>query len=213
MSEFDVFELLDWVESFNSSKDVYGKLAIRDRIHSALTKKVLGEISHPLTEAINMFSGSNENIDWYSIESVAGLEDYVRVVGFSLPIPGTSIIVEGQPILITEENNNKYKKVIRFVLPTKLIASDNVDLLASFVADLSAIAAISTDRDMENLLKSYLYNNLQRLTDSPFYYKILDKATKPSEAFGFNISDLNDEQVKSLFLLGPRFDENEGKVN
>lgn len=213
MSEFDVFELLDWVESFNSSKDIFGKLLIRDRIHAALSQKVLGEIAHPLTEAINTFSGVNDFIDWSSIEIIPGLDDYVRVVGFSSPSPGSSIVIDGQTIAVTEDNSTKFRKVVCFVLPVKLINSERVDSLINFIRDLSAIANMSSDRDMENLLKAYLYNNLERLTDSPIYYKIMDKATKPNEAFGFDITNLEDEQIKSLFLLGPTFNDSEGKTH
>lgn len=177
-------------------------LDFREYTYVTLTREAIQLFGPILTKAVNRYLNNTTEIDWTTIEVLTGLEGYVRVTGFSLPPLGAKINVQGNEILIDKDNVYSYKQVIRFVLPVKLIDNEDGDSLVAFIRDLSAIAAVATDVEIENILKEYYFDDMKDLTSNDSYHKMLDRATKPKEVLGFDAADLTDSQITALHMYG-----------
>lgn len=177
-------------------------LDFREHTYVTLTREAIQLFGPILTKAVNRYLNNTAEIDWTTIEVLTGLEGYVRVTGFSLPPLGAKINVQGNEILIDKDNVYSYKQVIRFVLPVKLIDNEDGDSLVAFIRDLSAIAAVATDVEIENILKEYYFDDMKDLTSNDSYHKMLDRATKPKEVLGFDAADLTDSQITALHMYG-----------
>lgn len=177
-------------------------LDFREHTYSMLTREAIKLFGPTLTGAANRYLNNTAEIDWTAIELIDTLEGYVRVIGFFLPTIGSTITVEGKEVHIDKDNVYLYKQVIRLVLPIKLIESGNLDRLAMFIKDLSAIAAVATELEIENILKEYYFDDMKDLTSSNSYYKMLDRVTKPKEVMGFEVTGLTDSQIAALHMYG-----------
>ncbi len=177
-------------------------LDFREYTYSMLTREAIKLFGPTLTGAVSHYLNSTAEIDWTAIEPVNTLEGYVRVTGFTLPTIGSIITVEGKEVHIDKDNVYRYKQIIRFVLPIKLIESGNRNRLVAFIKDLSAIAAVATELEIENILKEYYFDEMKDLTSSNSYYKMLDRVTKPKEVMGFEATSLTDSQIAALHMYG-----------
>lgn len=177
-------------------------LDFREYTYSMLTREAIQLFGPTLTGAVNHYLNNTAEIDWTAIEPVNTLEGYVRVTGFSLPAIGSTITVEGKEVHIDKDNVYRYKQVIRFVLPIKLIESGNRNQLVAFIKDLSAIAAVATELEIENILKEYYFDDMKDLTSNNSYHKMLDRVTKPKEVMGFEATGLTDSQIAALHMYG-----------
>lgn len=177
-------------------------LDFREYTYSMLTREAIKLFEPTLTDAVSHYLNSTSEIDWTAIEPVNTLEGYVRVTGFTLPTIGSIITVEGKEVHIDKDNVYRYKQIIRFVLPIKLIESGNRNRLVAFIKDLSAIAAVATELEIENILKEYYFDEMKDLTSSNSYHKMLDRVTKPKEVMGFEATSLTDSQIAALHMYG-----------
>lgn len=177
-------------------------LDFREYTYSMLTREAIKLFGPTLTGAVSHYLNSTSEIDWTAIEPVNTLEGYVRVTGFTLPTIGSIITVEGKEVHIDKDNVYRYKQIIRFVLPIKLIESGNRNRLVAFIKDLSAIAAVATELEIENILKEYYFDEMKDLTSSNSYHKMLDRVTKPKEVMGFEATSLTDSQIAALHMYG-----------
>lgn len=177
-------------------------LDFREYTYSMLTREAIKLFGPTLTGAVSHYLNSTAEIDWTAIEPVNMLEGYVRVTGFTLPTIGSIITVEGKEVHIDKDNVYRYKQIIRFVLPIKLIESGNRNRLVAFIKDLSAIAAVATELEIENILKEYYFDEMKDLTSSNSYHKMLDRVTKPKEVMGFEATSLTDSQIAALHMYG-----------
>ncbi len=177
-----------------------GILDFREYTYSMLTREAIKLFGPTLTDAVSHYLNSTSEIDWTAIEPVNTLEGYVRVTGFTLPTIGSIITVEGKEVHIDKDNVYRYKQIIRFVLPIKLIESGNRNRLVAFIKDLSAIAAVATELEIENILKEYYFDEMKDLTSSNSYHKVLDRVTKPKEVMGFEATSLTDSQIAALHM-------------
>lgn len=159
-------------------------LDYREHTYSMLTREAIKLFGPTLTGAVNRHLNNTAEIYWTAIEPVNTLEGYVRVTGFSLPTIGSILTVEGKKVHIDKDNVYHYKQVIRLVLPIKLIESGNQDRLVVFIKDLSAIAAVATELEIENILKEYYFDGMKDLTSNNSYHKMLDRVTKPKRGNG-----------------------------
>lgn len=193
----DVGDIRRLLEKPTTLQDI---LEFRKRTYTMLTREALALIGPTLTEAVNAYLNNTAGIDWSAIEEVNALDGFVRVTGFSLPSVGTKITVAGNLVEISKENMYSYKQIIRFVLPIRLIESGDVNALVAFVKDLSAIAAIATEPELEHILKEYHSNEMKKLTSNNSYHKVLDRVARPNEVLGFNVVGLTDSQIAALHL-------------
>lgn len=200
MSKIHLQEIVEGIATMDTLEE---RLRYRDEIYSATTAKIINDVSDVLSEALNAYTGNIEAINWSSVEFDQSVAGYIRVTGFTTPSPGMTIQIGGQQILLTEANVKLYKKIIKFVLPLGLVEEGDTAQLTSFIADLSAIASVASEAEIEDLLRNYSYTDTEKLTQTQNYYKILDRVTKPSEVLGFSAANLTDEQISKLHLIAP----------
>ncbi len=190
----------DYIDDDTVPTTLDGLVEYRDFIYSTLTKEIIQLFSERLNEALIDFIPNSPEIDWNTIEKIVSLPKYVRMVGISSPVLGSIAMVDGNKITITEENSRRFKNLVRFIFPVKLLEEGSVSQIASYIKDITYISSIVSERDIENLLMNYDFTRNTPLHDVDGYAKLLDRATKPKEIMGFSTDFLSDEHIKSLFL-------------
>lgn len=188
------------LESDHTLTDV---LEFREQTYAFLTQEAVRLFGRNLTDSVNMYLNSNSIIEWNTVELMPTLDGFVRVMGLTTPSIGAIIDVNGSKITIDENNVTQYKQIIRFVLPIHLLESGSINEMYSFIKDLSSIATVASEKDIEVILKDYYSSNSTKLTLSDFYNRILDKQTRPTKIMDFDVSGLTDEQIASIFSYMP----------
>lgn len=176
-------------------------LDFRDYTYKAMTVDATNIFSLKLTDAVNFYLNSTNPIDWQHIEKVSSLDGFVRVIGASIPSVGETIKVDKEDILITKDNFAQYKQLARFVLPITILETGTSIQIFQFIRDVTAIASLITDIELENILREYSTDGVGELSAHPTYIAMLDKITKPADVLGFDTSNLTDEQIRSLNMF------------
>lgn len=179
-------------------------LDFRESMFNNLTEAAFKSFQVKLTEAVVFYLNltTDHPIQWGTVDKFKGLAGFVVIAGFVLPIIGSEFkISETEIETVTQDNFQKFRHLVRFILPTKLLETGTRLELSNFIRDLTAVIGIASEQDLQQLLKEYNFGEMEALTSHPSYTKLLDKVIKPKEFDGFDISNLTPEQIKKFYLL------------
>lgn len=185
----------------NQQPNLIDIIEFRDATYESITETALMPYREKLSDAVGFFMNITAPIRWTSIEKVRGLDGFVTVMGFVLPEVGSKMKAGEEIIVVTPDNVDKFKSLVRFVIPAKLIEEGTKLQISNFIRDLSAIAAVTSEMDLQTMLKEYRFDGMESLTLHENYNKMLDKATKPRDIAGFDGRDLTDDQIRSAFMF------------
>lgn len=187
-------------EEINSER-ILDLLEERSKIYAQITERVLNSFGDCLTEVIKKYSSEDTDVILRDIQTIDSLNGFVKVEATGWPAVGITIAVDGGQVKIDESNKNLFKRVIRLVLPVKLLITRDVENLVKFATDLSYIIPIASDPDIEKLLKMYYNGPSKTLSDVPSYYLILEKQTRPKTVEDFSTATLSEKQLDALNMF------------
>lgn len=186
------------VKQYASLLDI---LNYRESVYDSLTETAFHSIKQRLSEAMVMLSKNPNPISWVQIEKYNAVDGFVIVAGYTSPLIGTMVSVGGDELIeVTAENATKFRQVLRFTVPMNMLENGTTTQLYTFIRDMAAIVNLAPSHDLEELLREYNSSNMQELTKLVKYTKILDNATKPTDVFGFDGSQLSDEQITKMHI-------------
>jgi len=161
------------------------------------THVILAKIKDKLDTAVQM-TLSTDNVTWQTIERHPQIPNNVNVMGYTRVKVGATIKINGEDVLITEENKNLYTNTVRFVIPVSLLESGTAIQIYNFLRELTEISVMLTEKDLMEILNDPNFDGAKSLYDYPKFANIMEKATRPKTFMDFATDDLTEEQIKSL---------------
>lgn len=171
----------------------------RDYDYAAFSRKIIAMFSEKLTKAVQMQFKFDRDIVWTSVDSFRAVDGYVLVHGTVEVQAGDIITVEGEEILITEDNIRKYHRPLRYVLNARVLQHGSLETLFQHIIFVTELAVNLTDAEIVPALLSGELNNAN-VTDNPVLAPIIEKITRPSVFESFDTQDLTPTQYQSLRL-------------
>lgn len=177
-------------------------LEFRESMYENLTVTAFKPFQSKLSDAVAFFLNVKTPVHWLSIEKLPNVDGFVTVSGFLLAEIGSTVkISPTESVDITPDNFQKFKSLVRFVIPVRLLEEGDKMQILNFIRDLSSISAITPPEELERMLKEFHFDDMTSLTSHESYNKMLEQVTKPKEFDGFNISEFSDEQIKQLHMF------------
>jgi hypothetical protein len=183
-------------------------LEFRDATYSSLTDAAILPYQQKLTTAVSTFLNYDASIVWSDIHTMRQLAGFVTISGHLLPKIGDNVRDENSDMIkITRENLNKFRSMIRFVVPIKLLEIGSVDQVFSFIRELSLMAARLSELELQAILERYDCEDIDAVlshTDCavmpPQIATPSDKINETSAATAFGDNILSDDQATRLKL-------------
>ena len=172
-------------------------LDARELSYMRHTHVILAKIKDKLDTAVQM-TLSTDNVTWQTIERHPQIPNNVNVMGYTRVKVGATIKINGEDVLITEENKNLYTNTVRFVIPVSLLESGTAIQIYNFLRELTEISVMLTEKDLMEILNDPNFDGAKSLYDYPKFANIMEKATRPKTFMDFATDDLTEEQIKSL---------------
>lgn len=182
-------------------------IEFRDATYESITETALLPYREKLSEAVSFFMKITAPIRWTSIEKVRGLDGFVTIMGFVLPELGAKMKVGEDIVEVNPDNVDKFRSMVRFIVPAKLMEEGSRLQIANFIRDLSAIAAVTPELELQTMLREYQFDGMESLTSHENYNKMLDIATRPTDIAGFDGRNLTDDQIRAAFLFSSAVSE------
>lgn len=176
-------------------------LELRAREYDIITKRVFDSFGDCISEAIKQYLLEDSPFKLHDIQTIHGINGFVRITAILSPQLGTSIKVNDKMVEITEQNVNKFKSLTKIVVPIRLIQKKDAKAMAEFAKDLSYILPVASDVDIQKLLTIYNDEQHLKLSDINFYYTLLETKTRPPNVNGFSTGTLTEQQMLSFNLF------------
>lgn len=174
----------------------------RESMYQNLTQTAFKPFESKLSDAVTFFLNTKSPVHWLTVEKLKDIEGFVTISGFVLPEIGSTFKAsETDSVVITPDNFQKFRSLVRFVIPVRLLEEGSKMQILGFIRDLSAISAITPPEELERMLKEFHFDDMVSLTSHESYNKMLDKVTKPKEIDGFDVSEFSDEQIKQMHMF------------
>lgn len=165
----------------------------REVMYDELTQQAFTCVVPKLTRSVNNCIEMTEDIEWISMEYVEDIDGFLRVFGLSS--------------VLDKENNEDIpidaKRMIRLVLPIKLLLDGTEEELTLFIEELGIIAAVAGEEQLRIILTEYHLNDLEKLSNNKNYTDLISNTKKHKLSHGddFDVNLLTDQQLKSLFQM------------
>jgi len=191
------------IDSIDDLEDptLHDILDFRETTYQSLTETALAPFQSKLSEAAAFFLDTNAPTTWTSIETVTGLVGFVTISGYVSPKIGSRVkLGEDDFVEATAENSHMYRSKIRFIVPIKLLETGTKLQLLTFIRELSTIASLVSEQELEQMLKEFYFDDMTSLTSHATYNRMLEQATRPRDVMGFDGTILSDEQITKAHL-------------
>ena len=132
---------MDLIKAILSRNDNYAKAS--DQILDHYTE-FLGAVFEKVSE---IYGDVRVDMKWITVDFHSSSRAFLNFIGVSSYKIGSTIQTpSGEVVYIDEQNADTYRKMIRFLFPTKLIVAYDVDGLVKFIEEYNNLAE-STDID------------------------------------------------------------------
>jgi hypothetical protein len=172
-------------------------LDARELSYMRHTHVILSKIREKLDTAVQMALNTS-NVTWQTVERHPQIPNNVNVMGYNKVTVGTTIPINGEDVLITEENKNLYTNTVRFVIPISLLENGSAIQIYNFLRELTEISVMLTEKDLMDILNDPDFDGARSLYEYPKFANIMEKATRPKTFMDFSTDDLTEEQITAL---------------
>lgn len=170
----------------------------RNVVFSNETQNIFKLCSDTLNTFFKYMVEGKMSTTWFSIDFHPSNQKLINVVAMAKHNVGEILTTEaGEEIYIDEANADNYVRIMRFMLPLKLVEYGDVDALLLFMEEFSEMAYKIPEEEIELLS-----------ADDKFLKDVFSafSSGKPTENKivkynGFDLSELSPEQVQQLKLL------------
>lgn len=148
----------------------------REFAYLTLSQDILDEIGPTVLDAaLEMLNIEDEDVSWEDVQLV---DDVITLVAFVLYRPGDIAITEAkEKVLITEENMDIYKRIIRIGVPLNIAETGTKEDIITFLKNIQATKNANNSNEPDT--------------------KMLEAKMKLTYD-GFDTSDLSDDQLSQL---------------
>jgi hypothetical protein len=171
----------------------------RNGMFRKATRNILVTYSDILDIFFKYVSEAKMTIEWASIDLHPTNDNFLNLVGMAKHNVGEILVTEsGDEIYVDESNVDNYVRAMRFVVPTNLVESRDVDGLLLFMEEFGELSTHMSEMEVEALFSD---DTFLKETFSAFS----DTNHEPPIKFNeFDLTDLSldDHQLQQLRLLG-----------
>lgn len=179
--------------------DLTDLLHARDEAYEKQTSAFFKQI-HTIIAATETFINSNDpliaagSISWEDVNIVE--DNLIHLIGIVEYVPGITLHIDGQHLLLTQDNIEYFTRVIHFTLPLTLVEAANPQQILEY---LEKIKAERNDREGSAEEQEPILNQ------SPIIQSTTTQDTKvltPAEPdrCNFDLDALSEEQLRTLSM-------------
>lgn len=190
--------------------DASSLLHKRDFDFKKATDRIVELFGGSICTAAKFLLRCNKNLIISKIEVKPEIPGYAFIDIMIKPDIGDVVKIDGNEVIVTEENYNLLFHKLNVILPLKALDTNSPYVMYKAIIDVTNIIESSKENLVENLLKydaidlSDIKQNVNtvefQLLNDPEFESLLEILTKPKELhiMGFDKNDLDKTKIKLL---------------
>lgn len=171
----------------------------RDFDKANMTNRFFDIVREPLTEAAKRITGLDREYQWTSVERTIGTSQYVTVHAYISLAFGDNIRVNGEEVLITEANIERYNNSFNATIALPILQTLDAQRIHDHIKFTLNVIRTQPAELIVEMLNKVIESDVH-LVVAPEHQELLEKMTRPRYISGFDTINLTEEQTNALQL-------------
>jgi hypothetical protein len=180
-----------------SSISIEAAIDKRDFDKKRLTERIFDVFREPLSDAARRLITLDREITWVSIERIPHTLGFVTLQGRVGLKVGDVISVEGKPLVIDDNNLDKYHNILNLTASMIVLESKDVNVIHEHLQFMLDVMKSGQPQLLSDIMNGNVKTNADLLSN-PEHKDILEKLTRPRYISGFDTVSMSPEQVDAL---------------